>query len=107
MVNSMAEYKQLKDARVTNESCWKGSNDHSLPNPPINIKHAVDELYAKMTDNKLNVTKIIMAHEFRENPEGFKSIAQDVVDAYNKAHTLSVGGEVPESLDIEKEARNG
>ena len=98
----MALYKQGRDPRVTNESCWKG-NDNLIPNPPQDTEHAEDKLYTQMTAENKHNTEIIMAHEFRENPEGFKDIAQAVVDAYNEANTLSVGGEIPEGSVLEKE----
>ena len=96
----MALYKQGRDPKVTNESCWKPVNDNLLPNPPQDTKHDDDKLYAKMTDEKRHTTKIIMAHEFRENPEGFKEIAQSVADAYNEANKLEVGKEIPEGSPL-------
>lgn len=96
----MAKYKEGRDPRVTNESCWKAVNDNLLPNPPQDTKHEADKLYTKMIAEDVTKTKIIMAHEFRENPEGYKDIAQSVVDAYNEANTLSVGGEIPEGRDL-------
>ena len=45
-------------------------------------------------------TKIIMAHECRENSEGFKEIAQTIVDAYNEANKLRVGRELPEECNL-------
>ena len=99
----MALYKQGRDPRVTNESCWKGPNDNLIPNPPQDTEHAEDTIYAKVVAENIHSTKIIMAHEFRENPEGFKDIAQSVVDAYNEANTLTLGGEIPEGSILEKE----
>ena len=101
----MVLYKQGRDPRVTNESCWKGPEDNLIPNPPQDTEHADDKLYTEMTDENKYKTEIIMAHEFRENPEGFKDIAQAVVDAYNEANIISVGGEIPEGsiLDTNKE----
>ncbi len=98
----MALYKEGRDPRVTNESCWKG-NDDWIPNPPQDTKHDEDSIYAKVVAENIHSTKIIMAHEFRENPEGFKGIAQAVVDAYNEANTLSVGGVIPEGSVLDKE----
>ena len=101
----MALYKEGRDPRVTNESCWKGNDNlgNKLPNPPQDTEHADDRLYAKVVAENKHNTEIIMAHEFRENPDGFKDIAQTVVDAYNEANTLKVGGEIPEGSVLEKE----
>ena len=86
---------------VTNESCWHETP--MVPNPPQDSEHAADELYAEMTDETRYKTEVIMAHEFREHPEGYKDIAQSVVDAYNEANALTVGGKLPDNLDTEKE----
>ena len=99
----MAKYQQGRDPRVTNESCWKGPMDNLLPNPPQDTKHEVDSVYAKVVAENKHNTEIIMAHEFREHPDGFKEIAQLVVDAYNEVNTLSVGGECPTSIATEEE----
>ena len=96
----MAKYKEGRDPRVTNESCWKAVDDNLIPNPPQDTKHETDKLYAKTIAEDVKKTKIIMAHEFRENPEGFKEIAQSVVDAYNEANKLEVGKELPEGNPI-------
>lgn len=102
----MAKYEQGRDPRVTNESCWKAQDDLRLPNPPQDTEHAKDKLYAKKTADGVLKTKIIMAHEFRENPEGFKEIAQNVADTYNEANELRVGGEVPAGITLTTEEYN-
>ncbi|KKN92426.1 hypothetical protein LCGC14_0209170 [marine sediment metagenome] len=97
----------LKDPRVTNEGCWKSSDDNRIPNPPVDGVHQEDKHYDKVTAGKKHDTKVIMAHEFRENPEGFQAMAQTVVDSYNEENSLEVGGELPEILTKEKEESNG
>jgi len=96
----MAKYKEGRDPRVTNESCWKAVDDNLLPNPPQDTRHEPDKLYAKTIAKDIEKTKIIMAHEFRDNPDGYKQIAQVVVDAYNEANQLRVGEELPEGCNL-------
>lgn len=99
----MAEqWQQPKDPRVTNESCWKSTDDNLLPNPPINLEHEVDKHYEKLTCKNVSDTKVIMAHEFREDPDSFKAVAQQVADSYNDQHALTVGGRPPIELMEEK-----
>ena len=98
----MSNYQPPKAITVTNESCWHVTD--MIPNPPKSKVHdMVDKVYTEMSAENKHNTEIIMAHEFREHPEGYKDIAQTVVDAYNEANTLSVGGKLPDSLDTEKE----
>jgi CRISPR/Cas system CSM-associated protein Csm4 (group 5 of RAMP superfamily) len=91
-------WKGARDPRVTNEACWKATGDNLIPNPPISKEHQmIDEHYTEMVAEDVKKTKIIMAHEFRENPKGLRSIAQAVVDSYNEQHQISTelgeGGE--------------
>jgi hypothetical protein len=44
-------------------------------------------------------TKVIMAHEFREDPEMFKEVAEAVANSYNEQHKLEVGGKLPPELE--------
>lgn len=96
----MARYQQGRDPRVTNESCWKSTDDNLLPNPPPNLKHEVDAHYAKLIADQKHDTKVIMAHEFRENPKGYKEMQQAVADTYNEANKLVVGEDLPEGRGL-------
>ncbi len=95
-------YNAVKDPRVINESCWKAVDDNLLPNPPFDLKWEEDEAYVKASKKQSYDTKVIMAHEFRENPEGFQSIAQTVADSYNDQHKLRVGEDLPIGFEEEK-----
>ncbi len=98
-------WQPSKDPRVTNESCWKATDDNLLPNPPTSKEHEmVDEVYAEATKEQSHDTKVIMAHEFRENPDSFKAVAQQVADSYNDQHALTVGGDAP--IDFDEEESN-
>lgn len=88
-------WQKCRDPRITNESCWKSTSDNLLPNPPPEIVEEKDEEYDKLVDPISNKMQIIMEHELKENPEGFKAIAQAVADCYNEANTLKVGEELP------------
>jgi hypothetical protein len=96
-------YDSVKDSRVTNESCWKAVDDNLLPNPPYNAEHPKDEVLAGLVKEDTNKTKIIMAHEFRENPDGFKAMAEDVADSYNSQHKLRVGEDLPKGFKEEED----
>ena len=98
-------YDKVKDPRTTNESCWKALNDNLLPNPPFNVEHSKDEVFADRVEKNVVSTKIIMAHEFRENPDGFNSMAQAIADSYNDQHKLHVGGSLPIGFDNEEYTR--
>ena len=88
-----------KDPRVTSEGIWKPTDDCLLPNPPLDAEHGEDKVFDEEIKEKKHDTKVIMAHEFRENPEGFKTVAQKVADSYNEANCLEVGGELPDVLE--------
>ena len=102
-----------KDNRVTDAGCWKAVNDNTLPNPadpdpdpdPKRPKSrenlSLDEWEKRVTEAQKHDTKVIMAHEFRENPDGFKAMAQAVADSYNDQHKLVVGEELPLGLKEE------
>jgi ERCC4-related helicase len=96
-------YDAVKDPRITNESCWKAVDDNLLPNPPHDTEHPKDEVLAGLVKEDINKTKIIMAHEFRENAEGFKAMAEDVADSYNNQHKLRVGEELPVGFKEEED----
>lgn len=83
-------YQQGRDPRVTNEACWKGGKDNLLPNPPYDAESDKDEEIEGPVKKAKNDVKVIMAHEFRENPEGLRSIAEAIVDSYNEQHSITV-----------------
>jgi hypothetical protein len=83
---------------VTNEGCWKAVNDNLRPNPPFD-PDILEEQREEIAKAQNHDTKVIMAHEFREDPEGFKALTKAVVDSYNEEHTLVAGGELPEQLE--------
>ena len=93
-----------KDPRMTNESCWKAHDDNLLPNPPLDTQYDPDPVLSEKMERPTDVVKIIMAHELRENLEGFKSMAEQVAKSYNQQHELIVGEELPLGL---KEKDNG
>ncbi len=92
-------YKPPKASTITNESCWHDRD--TIPNPPESEVHqTVDEHYKKAASKDVNKTKIIMAHEFQEDPESYGSVRQQIADSYNNAHMLTVGKKPP--IDIEE-----
>ena len=94
------QFQPPKAITVTNESCWHDRD--MIPNPPESEEHQmVDNYYKKMTAKDVNKTKIIMAHEFREDSESYDSVRQQIADSYNDAHALTVGESPP--IDIEEE----
>jgi hypothetical protein len=101
---TMAKWEDPED-RVTDEGCWRRSDDNRFPNPTIDLKKTVSEQREEIAAAQNHDTKIIMAHEFRENPEGFQAMAHAIADSYNEQHSLKVGEELPEQL--RKEEDNG
>ena len=93
--------RQPGENRETDAGVWRAVDDNRLPNPEYSVVDA-DERDDTLADTKQNNTKVIMAHELRENPEGFKAMAEAVADSYNEAHALKVGEELPEQLKKEK-----
>ena len=88
-----------KAITITNESCWH--EREMIPNPPESKEHQmVDEHYKKVASKDINKTKIIMAHEFQEDPDSYTAVRQQVADSYNNAHMLTVGKKPP--IDIEE-----
>ena len=86
-------YQPPKAVTVTNESCWHDRD--MIPNPPKEEHQMVDQYYKTVTAKDVNKTKIIMAHEFREDPDSYSSVRQQIADSYNDAHALVVGEEPP------------
>ena len=92
-------YQPPKAVTVTNESCWHDRD--MIPNPPESEEHQMeDKWYNHVAAKGVNKTKIIMAHEFREDAESYDAVRQQIADAYNDAHALTIGGRTP--IDIEE-----
>ena len=91
------QFQTPKAITVTNESCWHVSD--MIPNPPESDDHQKDAHYKKMTAKDVNKTKIIMAHEFREDSESYDSVRQQIADSYNDAHALTVGEKPPIGIE--------
>ena len=87
------QFQPPKAVTITNESCWHVSE--MIPNPPESDDHQKDTHYKKITAGDVHNTKVIMAHEFREDPESYGSVRQQIADSYNDAHSLIVGEKSP------------
>ncbi len=94
----MGKWEEGKEERETDAGCWRKADDNRFPNPTIDLEKTVEEQREETAAVQNHDTKVIMAHEFRENPEGFKAMAEAVADSYNEAHSLKVGKELPEQL---------
>ena len=92
------QFQPPKAVTITNESCWHDRD--MIPNPPESEEHQLeDNYYTKMTAKDVNKTKIIMAHEFREDSESYDSVRQQIADSYNDAHALTVGEKPPIGIE--------
>lgn len=94
--------KVPKDIRMTDSGRWQAANDNRIPPPDLRNIEEYDEREEAANQSKHD-TKVIMAHEFREDPELFKTVAGAVADSYNDQHKLVVGGDLPAELEKEKE----
>ena len=95
----MAEYKHSpKKYRGAGGGRWQAADDNRIPPADLRNIDEYDEREEAANVSKHD-TKVIMAHEFREDPEMFKTIAESVADSYNEAHCLKVGGELPAELE--------
>jgi hypothetical protein len=99
----MGKWEEDPEERETDEGCWRRADDNRLPNPSINLMKTEEFDERDEAANQSNHdTKVIMAHEFREDPEMFKEVAQSVAESYNEQHCLKVGGELPAELRKEE-----
>lgn len=75
---------------------WQAVSDMRIPKPSINDNNINKPDKSARPSYDILKTKIIMAHELKDNPESYRNVAKTIVDAYNKAHTIKVFGEEEE-----------
>jgi len=64
--------------------------------PVFNVVYEVKEVDENKVKLEAYKVKTIMAYDLVENKDSYRKVAEQIVDSYNKEHTISVFGEEKE-----------